>query len=335
MEQLKLLSMTGVVTVLIWAAADSLVHDTITVGVEFHVVPAIGSHNMVVNPVDKLQPFYVQLAGPRRMVEQAQAASPLSVRLQVPDQPTGEAYIPLKNAMDEQWREFSELTVVSVNPPRFPVYVDHSLTRELQLELKEDLGLQYDVKPQLDRSIVSVEMLQSHFNEYEALGKPLRIAVDPEQLLEDQPPGQAVEVPLTLVPSDWGFPEEATFTPSAITVSATVKADRVTREIGTVPILLAVSFANFGRSLRAVPPDGGILVTRTITVTGPAHQVERMSMGERPIGIIRLKEEHLEMAGTQLTFVPEFQLPPGVELAKDPEPVVLTLVAGRDSPAVD
>lgn len=325
MEHLKLLSITLVLTVLIWITADSLVNETATVGVEFSVVPAPGNPDMVVTSTERSLSHQVQLSGPRKVIAQVQAASPLAVRIQVPDKPTGDGSIDLKIAMENQWKEYPKLNVLSVVPPELLIKVDHMVTRELRLEVKEQLALQYDVRPQLDRSTILLRMPESHFADFQASGRPLRVSVDPERVLEEQPRGQAVEVPLTLVPSEWGFPEEAALLPATVTVSATVKADRVTREIGTVPILLATSFANFGTPLRAVPPDGGILVTRTITVTGPARLVERMIRGERPVGIVRLKEEHLERPGVQQSFIPEFHLPPGVELAQDPQPVVFTL----------
>ena len=327
MEQLKLLSMTAVLTVLIWATADSLVIETVTLPAEFEVVPATGAQSLVVSSASEVSTFQVQLTGPRKVIAQAQAVAPFRVRLRVPEGPTGSASIDLKAAMEEQWRQFPKLTVVAVSPARLDVNLDHIVRREMRLEIEQPLALSYDTRPQLDRTSVDVRMLETSLRRFEASGRPFSIAIAPERLLEDQERGRPVDVQMTLVPAELGLPPDAELIPNRVLVRATLKSDRVTEEIGTVPILLATSFANFGRSIRAVTPDGSILVTRTIRVTGPAQVVDRMMRGDRPVGFIRLKAEHLDRPGVQQSFIPEFPLPPGVELAADPEPVVLTLEA--------
>ncbi len=327
MEQLKLLSTTIILTVLIWATADSLVVENASIPIDLQVVPAPEADGMVVSKAGDARKFRVELSGPRKLIEQAQAAAPLTVKLQVTDRAAGSAVIDLKEAMEEQWRQFPKLNIIRVIPSQLDISVDHYVSKPVQLELKDRLVLSYDARPRLNRRSVMVTMLESDYQEFERAGRSLNLTLDPERLLEEETPGQPAQVNMVLVPNEWGYPVSAIFKPNSVRVSATVKADRSIAEIGTVPILIAVSVANFGRPVRAIPPGGGILITRTIKVTGPAAVIERMRQDERPVGIVRLKEEHLGSLGVQQSFIPEFQLPRGVELAEEPAPVVLTLEA--------
>jgi hypothetical protein len=104
----------------------------------------------------------------------------------------------------------------------------------------------------------------------------------------------------------------------------------VTQQVPTVPVLVAMSFANLSKSVQAVARDGTplTLVTQTVTVTGAPDAVARLARGEtRAYGIIQLKEEDLETLGTVKLVTPEYHLPRGVELAATPSPIELKLVA--------
>lgn len=326
MEQFKLLGMTAVLTALIWATADSLVNETIGVQISFAVVPEAGKTDMIAEVDRELPPFQVEVSGPHRVIAQVQAAAPLNARISVPDTQTGPTSIPLLKALEDQWNAFPKLTVLSVKPPDLEVAVDHFVPQEFRVALRP-FKLAYEFEPQLERNTVTVRMRESRLREMLDARKPLEIQIDPERLLRDKTPGESVTVPvrLTLNPEDFG--DDAEVTPNTLQVTATLKADRKTAEIGTVPILLAVSFANFAKPLKAIGPDGTTpLVTRRITVTGPVEAVDRLLAGDRPVGIIRLKVADLENLGVQRSFKPEFHLPPGVELAEEPEPVTFTIL---------
>ena len=335
MEQVKLLSMTTIVTVLIWAAADSLVNETATLRVAFEVVPLGGTDMLVdIEPADESRVYEVEVFGPRRLAEDVQGSAPLAVRLGIEDRPTGLATIALtrnrlKTALTEQHStEFSKLSVVSVQPPELRVMVDHMVTRNVDVTLNR-LTLAYEEEPQLERTLAGVRMRESICNELTQSGRrpSVDIAADVERLLKERPEGQRAQVSVLLDSRSFG--PGAELTPNKIDVTATVKADRVTVDVPTVPIKPVVSFANLDRPYKAVTPDGSPISveTRTIKVAGPTEDVARLLRGEtRAYGLIHLKEADFAELGVMKAWTPEFHLPPNVELAKPPDPIEFKLI---------
>ena len=97
-----------------------------------------------------------------------------------------------------------------------------------------------------------------------------------------------------------------------------------------MPILLAVSFANFNKPLSPVARDGKPLelVSETINVTGPPEAIAKLLRGDsRAFGIIRLKDDDLRTLETIKLVTPEFFLPPGIALAREPKPIEFQMVA--------
>ncbi len=339
MEQVKLLSMTVILTVLIWWSADSLVNEAVLVSVTFEAVPETGAPDILVETVAPNEPYELQVSGPRRIVEDIQAQPSLHVRLRIPDRPTGPVSIrldrgTLKREMAEQWNEFRKLTIVSVQPDTLPVVFDHWITKDVDVVLGR-FALAYDVEPQLSRTSTTVRMRESYFSVLPA-GQPLQIdiAADVERLLKEWPPGQSASVTIPVTPDERTFGSDAELTPGTIKVTATVKAQRSTEPIPTVPILVAVSFANLEKPYRVVTRDGSplSLVTQTIIVTGPTDEVTRLARGAtRVYGIIHLKEEDLEQLDTLKLMTPEYHLPAGIELAEVPPPIEFRLIDATDT----
>lgn len=332
MEQVKLLSMTAVLTVLIWVSADSLVNETVSVSFLLKPVPTSGASGMLIESSRPGQVYEVQISGPRRIVEDVQArTAPLRARFRVTDRPTGPAEISLdratlKREMAEQWKEFHKLTVVSVEPQTLPVMVDHWIAKEVDVVLKT-LTLAYDVKPQLSRSTTTVRMRESRLQDWPA-GQPLQINVaeNVERLLKETPLGERVTIHVTLDSRHFG--PDAELSPGTVDVVATVKAQQATERVATVPILLAVSFANLEKAYRPVARDGSplSLVTQTIVVTGPPEEVTKLLRGDtRAYGMIQLKEDDLARLDTLKLMTPEYHLPPGIRLAEDPPPIEFRL----------
>lgn len=325
MEQAKLLSTTALLTLLIWIGADSLVNETVRVPISFRALAAGDNPDRLVASSADAESYELQVIGSRKAIAQVQAAAPLNARLQIPDLPSGTHLISLKEILQEQWREFPKVSVLSVNPPQLPVVVDHIVAREVVLTTQR-LSLPYDVKPQIQPSTVTVRMRESVAAASQGQLAPWDISTEVEKLLRGQPVGQSVSVLVTLDARTFG--PDASLAPNTVEVRATLTALRTTTEIPTVPILIAVSFANFPKALRAVTRDESELVTQTIKVTGSTEEVGRLLRGEtRAIGIIQLKDEHLAEVGVFKPYTPDFQLPIGIELAEKPKPIELKLVA--------
>ena len=334
MEQVKLLSMTAVLAVLIWAGADSLVNEAVSIRVFLQVEPLDNPDLLIeVDPDTPSRWVEVQVSGPRKIVEGAQDREPLEARLRVADRPTGRTAVVLdrdmlKRALVEEWNEFRRLTIVSVQPATLPIHVDHMINRELAITAQR-LTMAYDEGPQLKQMFATVRMRETR---YEELSRPdlrsqIDISTEVERLLRGERTGQPVSV---LVPLDSHvFGPGAELTPDRIEVTATVRADRRTEEIPTVPIKLAVSFANLAKPYQAVARDGTALtlVTQTITVTGPADGVTRLLRGEtRAYGFIQLKQADLEELGVFKAWTPEFYLPPDIRMAEPAEAIEFKII---------
>ncbi len=338
MMQAKLLSMSVVLTVLIWASADSLVSETVSIHVSFEPVPAAGAGGMLVEAEHPNVAHELQVSGPRKLAEKIRNIAPRRIRIPVSQHATGTVRIALdrslvKLLLADQWSDFRKLTVVSVRPDSLSVIVDHWTTREVVLVLPQR-SLTYDVEPQIQPSTVSVRMRETEVA-HVPTGEQLQIDIstEVERLLKDQPPGRSVTVPVALDARVFG--PDAKLEPGTISVTATVRAERTTAQISAVPILIAVSFPNLEKSYRPVTPDGTALtlVAPPIQVAGPTDAVTRLQQGTtRAYGIIHLKQKNMEELDTLLLMIPEYYLPPGIELAKEPEPVQFKLkdVSGID-----
>ncbi len=332
MEQIKLLSMTAILSLLVWMSADSLVNETVSIGVTVEPVASASAADMILEATTAGSVVELQVSGPRRIVDDLKAKPRMSVPFPVAQHPTGPATIfidreTLKRELSSRWSEFRKLAVVSVLPDSVHVTVDHWVTRDVEVSL-DRLALAYDVAPQIPRTTVTVRMRESRLNALPA-GQRLQVAIgsDVERLLRERPAGESVTIPVTLDARAFG--PEAELTPPALSVTATVKAERTTAEIPTVPILFAVSSANLERRYRPTTRAGAALevLTRTITVTGPTDAVTNLQRGvTRAKGIIHLKQADLEELDVVKVMTPEFQLPPGVELAEEPAPVEFKLI---------
>jgi len=332
-EQAKLLSTTVVLTLLIWWSADSLVSESVTVGVTFDARPPAGSQDILVAVEGEVSLYQLEVSGPRKIIEEVHAKAPLRVRLRITDRPTGSHSIPLdraavKQAITDQWHDFRKVSVLSTEPSLLPVVVDHMITREVEIVARR-LGLAFDVEPQLQRTTATVRMRESFLNTLSP-GQALQIPIGPdlERILKEQPPGKSVTVPVPLDIRRFG--PDATITPNSVEVTATVGAQRATAQIPTVPILFAMSSGNLERRCRAVTRDGDPLplITQTITVTGQHDEVAKLQQGDtRAYGVIQLKEEDLETLGTLKLVTPEYRLPKGIDLANEPTPIEFKLIA--------
>jgi hypothetical protein len=155
----------------------------------------------------------------------------------------------------------------------------------------------------------------------------LDITDDVERLLKERPPGERVTVRVPLDARRFGAGAE--LNPAGVNVTATVKAHRRTAVIPTVPILVAVSFANLERPYQAVSREGTplTLVTQSVTVVGPIEDVNRLERGATRIyGVIHLKQQDLEQINVLRVMTPDYYLPPGVSIAEPTAPIEFKLV---------
>lgn len=340
-EQVKLLSMTAILTLLIWASADSLVNDVMTVRVTFDVVPRSNPDMIVeLDPQADAQAWEMQISGPRKILEDIHDREPLHLRLKIGDRPIGPAMIPLtreqlKRELVGQGNEFRRITVLSVKPANLAIVVDRMIQGNFDVVMNR-LTLAYDNEPQLRRTTAAARLRESLYVSLPRTGKrpQIDISAEVERLLRSKPPGENVTFQVTLDVTPLG--PGAVLSPAQIEGSATVKAQRSTVDIPTVPIKPVLSFANLGHPYQAVAADGVplTLVTQTIRVTGPTDDVMKLRRGEtRAFGFVQLKEADLQQLGVLRAWTPELRLPPRIQLAQPPQSIEFKLVDRSRLPA--
>ncbi len=336
MAQIRLLSSTLILTLLIWASADSLVTEEATLTVGVQLVPSSQSQGMLVRLEGNADAVEVKVSGPRRSIEALQAKGTRRIRIPVAERPTGSSLIILDRlsiqaALAALSREFERFAVVAVQPDSLPVFVDHLVNRDVEVTLKR-LKMAYDVEPQLQSTRLRVRMRESALSSSEGQApSTMDLSSDFERLLRDQPVGKPLTVSVVIDQRPFG--PDAEIVPPSVDVVATVKSRRTTESIPTVPVLIAISFSNLQRPFSAVTRDGNhlSLVTQTITVTGSPEDVARLVRGEtRAFGLIQLKEDDFEQMGVFKLLTPEYHLPKGVEMTEVPPPIEFKLVNVTD-----
>jgi hypothetical protein len=327
MEQLKLLSMTTVLTVLIWATADSLVNESAVLEAVIDASADAAHPDMRVEVERAPGVFRIEVTGPRKVVAAARAATQLSITLLIPESPTGEQWVSLAEALQDQWHDYPKLQVTAVTPPRAKVVVDHMVTRDVPLTLKPPT-LTYAVAPQLSRDSVKVRFRESHDNAMREEGNSPQIVVDPERPLREKPAGNSVTVRVALQLDPRRFGDDATATPSFVDVTATIHEDREVATISLCPVRISVSAPYFGRAFRVEDADGPIrLLVQSITVAGPAQSISKLRRDAPPAGFVHLREEDLKTWPQPRSFIPAYyDLPAGVVLVQEPEAVRFRLV---------
>ena len=146
------------------------------------------------------------------------------------------------------------------------------------------------------------------------------VNLDAETYLKNQPEEQALslQVPLPLiVASDTEPLTPFSINPASVTLRATLR-ERLSRgTLQAVPIKFLVS-PNVHRRFDIVyrkenPPE-----TLRIDIIGPPQAIDKLVTGERKtFAVITLKSPDPISGASYEFFKPKFQLPAGVELAKD------------------
>ena len=340
MEQVKLLSMTVLLTVLIWAGADSLVNEVVSIRVSFEVEPVANPDMLVeLDPATKTRWVKVQVSGPRRIIEDMKKQGPVTARLRIEDRPAGTHDLILdrdllRRALREQGATFDRLTILSADPPGIRIVVDYMVTKELDITFNR-LSLPYEEEPTSRTLFSTLRVRASGFEQLPTERQnQLDISGEVERLLRNKPRGEPASVTVALDSRIFG--PSAKLTPNRVEVDAVVKADRSEAKIPTVPIKLVVSFSNLPKRFDAVARDGTslTLVTQTIEVEGPSEEIERLVRGEtRAYGFIQLKQADLEELGIYKAWLPEFYIPAGISLLHAPKPIEFKLVrpSGADT----
>ncbi|MCH7812408.1 MAG: hypothetical protein IID40_00150 [Planctomycetes bacterium] len=322
MQQVKLISVTAVLTLLIWTTADQLLSETVEVQVTIYATPG-GASGMIVetDPPDQ-NSFLVRLTGPKRIVDRVRKDGLPAIALPVPDAPNGRYPIDMKQALADYPERFKNLRVEAVSPPRVVVVIDHLVTVNMPVFVQRG-DLEYEVPPTVEPAEVAVTLRQAALDRIPPGQR--RVVLEVEDLLGDRPRGSPLEIPGAPVLSQVdGI--DVQLEPNTVTVRATLREQSTTGTIAAVPIHIAASFDDFSR-FRIETRDGSTLITRAINVRGPPAAVERLVSGAaRVTGVIVLTGDVASLAGDFHELEPVFDLPAGVTLAGPVAPIEFRLV---------
>ncbi len=337
-EQVKLFSMSGVLAILIWAVADSLVNETAVVRVAVADLTPLNDPDYLyeLDADTKSQILEVHVSGPRQAIDDLREYEPLPARFRLSENKLGPTAVTLdrldlRRDLGEQWAQFEKLSILTVSPPTLSIVVDRMVHVEVDLVLR-NLLLSYAEQPQLSRTTVNVTMRQSLYDSLpRKANRPfLDLSADLERLLSGKPTDQTVSLRIALNTSPFG--PGATLNPTAVEVTASVQSQRSTVEIPAV-VKPAVNFANLASAYRAVDRDGSPLdlFTVTIKVTGPTEDIQRLLRNEtRAYGFVQIKDSDLQQLGVLRGWTADFVLPTNIELADEPPPIEFQLIDGTN-----
>jgi hypothetical protein len=320
-EQAKLISVTVVLTLLIWATAHQLVSSTHEIDVTIVPQPVEGSALIVRTDPSGLDRFRLTVTGPKRIVdrvrEEAQAGQLQPLVIPVHDSPNGRYPVDVRRALSDYRDQLRGLQVERVQPSEVMVVIDHLETVRMPVQIEHRLD--YDVAPQAEPNEVSVTIPQSQL---EKLGQR-RVVLKGDELFRDRPEGQPQEIPGVVLPTRLGG-AEVRMEPATVTVRGTLRKQSKTDTIPAVPITFQGSAENLNRF--EVQPREPEPITRAITVQGPPAVVDALVDGRRAVsGRVVLTGDLAARAGELVEVSPVFNLPPEVRLAGPVPPIELTL----------
>ncbi|MGB0716654.1 MAG: hypothetical protein ACPGXK_12285 [Phycisphaerae bacterium] len=330
MEQVKLLSMTFILTALVWASADTLVTETTTVKVRIELQEP--DDVIKFSNQQEQRSVSVTLAAASKTIEFLRNEAPIAVRLTANVEQTGKVNLfvdptQLKRSMEEAYPDLDRIAISRIEPPTIEVTVDRLVKRQVRFTT-DTLTMSYDAPPLITPKTEYLWLHESLVDSLPEADESLSVDIseDVDRLFRDSPQGTEQDRVLQLDTREFG--EHAYFDTPNINIKATLSPQEITQVLETVPVLLAVSFDNFDRAYKPFEPDGAPMqiVTTKITVKGPPAEVASLVRGDtRAFGVIRLKEDDLNSLATASGFEPEFYLPRGIELVGKPDTIEFRL----------
>jgi hypothetical protein len=327
-EHLKLLSITAVLTLLIWTTANQMLTDTIEVEAHIEPQPAPGSDMIVQTDPPGQTRFVLSLSGPKRVIEQIRTDGLPPISLPVGDRPSDRYLIDVRRVLAEHPELFRGLHLEWTSPESIKVIVDHQrqITVPIQIEPR---GITFETAPKVEPAEVQAAISERGLTQLQNAGAPLRIVLDIEKELREKSKGEPLRIPGVKLPTRIGDVEIKPM-PETVTLFATIKEQTSRATILAVPINLSLSLENIIRYMdryRFETRDGSTLLTRAIDVEGPADVVERLKAGSIPVtGRITITGNVFANPDEFHELRPEFDLPPGVKVAGTVAPVEVRMV---------
>jgi len=322
MQNLRLWFATVFVTLVIWVSADQLLTESVELPVAISIRPERGS-DYVITPLDtSVRKYVVTFSGRQADMNKLGDIVSTPVVLTVTDEVLGSKSLGRQNLVlvDElrsREAEFPGVAVTRVDPPTAAINVDRRVVHEVPIVLQRG-ALDYTVEPRVQPSVARVTVLQTEWERIQSANP--RSVVNAEGDLAKQPEGEPIKLDVPLAAAlrtDVGDLPVIDVSPSTVEVRATLRRRRKTGTIQAVPIKFLAGQILWNRYhvefRQPNPPE-----TLRISIVGPPEEVDRLVSGERKtFAILSLAGSDSFEENTYQFYKPEFNLPPGVELAED------------------
>ncbi len=328
MRKLWLIIMTSLLTILTWIVADYSLSDTATIQVQLTPVSG-GGNDMRILPVGETEePFKIQVTGRKTVIAQLKSRDSIAIRVPVSRRASGIYTLRLIDELQGHPGELDDVIVQSVSPPTLDILVDRNKTVMMPIQVQPG-SLEYEGPVIAEPTEVAVTISELAYNELPPTDR--RVLLYPDEHLRTAPRGKLLttSVHLTEMVGDYSVSLE----PDIVTLRFKLIEELQEETISAVPIKIEASLDMFN-GYRVEVRDAGAVLTRPVTVKGPTQAIEQLRAGQTRIwGVISLTADDKANPGRYRYLTPRFNLPEGVRLVEQPEPIEFRLVpATADQP---
>ncbi|HRX86927.1 MAG TPA: hypothetical protein P5572_18035 [Phycisphaerae bacterium] len=321
MEQVRLIGLTAALSFLIWIVADYSLSDTATLQLALEPFPASSETRVYVRD-DSQRICEAVVTGKRALISTLQSQQkPLPVRVPVAIRTPGDHDLDIKEALMSAKGELGDIIVQDVDPPELPIRVDHDKVVTMPVFVRPGT-LDYDGPIAVDPTEVEVTMSELDYAKLNPEDR--RVVLDPDEYLRTAPRGEFQSRPVPLRSVVGGYSVQ--LNPDFVTVKFKLSEQLQEMTISAVPIKIEASLDIFNR-YRVEVREPGTILTQPLTVKARSEVLERIrSDAVRIYGVISVTAADKAELDQYRYQKPQFNLPDGVELASDPEPIEFRLV---------
>lgn len=320
MQQVRLIALTAALSFLIWIVADYSLSETVTL--QLLLEPYSGSGDTRVTVLDDtMRACDAVVTGKRAFISTLMPRQPVLVRIPVTQRTPGDHEIDIKDALQAAEGELAEIIIQDVSPRILPIRVDRDKTVSMPVFVRPGT-LEYDGPIVVDPTEVQVTMSELDYEK--VVPSERRVVLDPDEYLRTAPRGQLLSRPVPLKSIVGGFGVQ--LYPDFVTVKFKLAEQLTEMTIAAVPINVQASLDIFNE-FRVDVRESGAVVTRSIKIRGRNEVLERIRTDAvRVLGVITVTSADKANLDKYRYQKPTFNLPEGVELISDPEPIEFRLV---------
>jgi hypothetical protein len=320
-DQVKLVSVTAALTVLIWAYAARLDRGEESLPVQLEVVTPPGSDLVaeILRPAKRRATVRVRGSNAAlREVRQLRESQELIIEWRLsPDVQPGLVSEQI-GVVVQRHPLFADLKVLEANPETVKARVYRYVTVELPVRFQ--VGAYSLVgEPQVEPRTADVRVLESSWNALALDRRQLQVSL--VDYLRNKPEGALLEFDAVLPNQIGGLP--VTTEPGAVHVTLTLRGQ--TREVPLAPVVIKLAVAkDLWEVYRPEFKDPAAWRTEIVAV-GPSDAIARLRAND-VLGIIDVTSADVTSDGSYRIRRPEFILPPGVQLKGQPPEIEFRLV---------